>query len=281
MQIWRVFLLIFICTLPSLSFADYTLENSKPIISSQSNGKSSRLLDLTPLLQQNLSVAVKNPDNGQISYTHNGKFIKRGDYFYQNKDRLQGYTLPSELISPDCKLQDIKIPDDFMPAKPTQLVKFKNVNLNSEAIIPGPFDPSNPSTYDYKISDDIIDGKDNNHHLVIYFAKATADEWHAYIYADQISIGKGYMIFRGGVLSSSTGFSGLIVKLDGGATQTIAIEVTGTTQNNAPFKSDSLTNDGVHVGDGFEETVDSNGYLVKNYTNGTSILFSKVGVFKQ
>ena len=106
-------------------FLNYSYADSHRIVTN----KSSKLLDLTPLLKPNLYFAVKDP-MGAISYTNYGVFLKKGSYFYQDNKRLQGYLIPSELTATDCKLMDVQTPDDLMAPKLTSQVTLRKINLN-------------------------------------------------------------------------------------------------------------------------------------------------------
>lgn len=284
-RLW-ILLFVFISCLSNVCFANQSLYHFFPSTSAYhvASSNSSKLLDLTYLLGNNLNVAVKNPNTGVISYTHDGKFLKKGKYFYQGNNRLQGYSVPTDLTSNDCKLTDIKTPEDVMQPEATSIVATNGLNLNANAMpISVSFDPNNVTSFNYYITSTIIDTSGHNHSLNLYFVKTSSSlAWTIHVLVDKVEIGAGEATFStNGVLNTVTGLTGLTFNPEYGLTssQVFEVNLTGTTQFPDDFKCVSLVNNGIYKGEAFAEIVDKNGYLHEEYTNGLVTVFDKVAVF--
>ena len=278
--------IVFVSCISSFCFANQSPYQLFPTSSTThvSSPNSSRVLDVRWLLGNNLYLAIKNPDTGVVSYTHDGIFIKKGKYFYQGKDRLQGYPIPVGLTTNDCKLADIKTPENVMPPKATSIVAIENFNLNaSDTSVNAPFNPNDITSYNYLMNASIIDASDRDHSLHLYFAKSSANIWDVHVLVDNIEIGTGKMTFYGsGELSTATGLTGLTFNSGTNATtssQVFDVNLAGSTQFAGSYMSRALINDGIHRGEAIEEILDSNGYLSEQYTNGQVAVFDKIAVF--
>lgn len=247
--------------------------------------KGSGFLDLTTLIKTNpqLHFAIKDPNTGAITYTHNGKFYGKNDgYFYQDKKRLQGYPVPTDLTAMDCKLTDVKAPSEELPPIATSSI-INIVNLSaSDAIINFPFDPNNMNTFNYQNTIVIFDSLGLNHNIVLYFIKSGMNLWTVNVFADQVPIGTGKLQFDDqGQLLDASGLNKLeFVPLSGAESpQILNIQLTGSTQYGSPCKLRELSADGMSAGDLTSYSIDNNGYFSYFYSNEQAITFSKVAVF--
>jgi flagellar hook protein FlgE len=284
-RIW-MFSLVFISCLSSFCFASQSFYHfsSANITYHTTSSNSSRLLDLSNLLGNHLSLAVKNPDTGVMSYTHDGKLLKKDKYFYQGNNRLQGYPIPTDLTSNDCKLIDIKTPENVMKPEATSIVVTNGLNLDANSTpISVPFDPNNGSSFNIYFISKIIDAQGNNHDLSLYFAKSSTQlAWTVHVLVDKVEVGTGEAIFTtNGALDSVTGLTGLPFNLESGATsqQVFEVNLTGATQFAGNFTYPSVVNNGLYKGEAFAEGVDDNGYIFEEYTNGRVVAFAKIAVF--
>ncbi len=247
--------------------------------------KGSGPLDLTSLIKTNpqLHFAIKDPNTGAITYTHNGIFYGKNDgYFYQDKKRLQGYLVPTDLTSMDCKLTDVKAPPEEISPEATSSI-IDNVNLNaSDSIIILPFNPNDPNTFNYKNTTMIYDSLGLNHEVAIYFVKSGMNLWTVNVYADQVAIGTGDLQFHvQGQLLYARGLNQLeFAPLSGAVTpQLLNLELNGSTQYGSPYKTREITADGMPAGDLSSYSIDNNGYFSYFYSNEQAITFSKIAVF--
>lgn len=245
------------------------------------------VLDLSDLIKSDshLAFAVKDPKSGVISYTRNSKFVERNDgYYYQDEKRLQGYPVPTDILSPDCKLEDVKSPSEELPPVATTTVEYTHGNLNaSDPVIILPFDRHNQATYDFTTTSMIYDSLGISHNLSVYYIKKAANTWTTTIYVDESAIGSGELIFNAsGRLLSQSGMSALTFTPTSGAVspQQISLSYPGYTQFGMPDNTMAAESDGMPTGLFEAYQIESNGYFSFEYTNGKSVTFTKIAVFK-
>lgn len=246
-------------------------------------------LDLTDLIKSDnhLSFAVKDPKSGAISYTHNPKFVNQNDgYYYQDQKRLQGYPVPTDILSPDCKLDDVKSPPDTMPAVATTKVQYTHGNLNAnDPVIPSttPFDPNKSATYNFRTTTQIYDSLGVTHKLAVYYIKSAANTWTIPVLVDDSMIATGNLTFNSsGTLTTETGMDSLTFYPTTGAVspQKFSLHFPGFNQYGMPDSSEPAKSDGMAPGIIVDYQLENNGYFSFNYNNGKSITFTKIAVFK-
>lgn len=247
--------------------------------------KGTGILDLSELLKSNsrLVFAVKDPKSGRISYTRDAVFYGKNDgYYYQGKDRLQGYPISTDITSPDCKLTDVKAPAEELPAIATTAINYGG-NLNAGDSVPSitPFDPNNAYTFNYTTAATIYDSLGDRHNLQVYYVKHAVNDWNTFIYVDGSAIGSGELTYStSGILLTQAGMNALsFIPTNGAAPQVVSLNYSGFTQFATPDYSTPPEIDGMPVGIYAAYQIDMNGYISFNYNNGQSITFSKVAVF--
>lgn len=243
---------------------------------------SSNILDLTSLIHQpSLSLAVKHPDTGVVSYTKNGMFLKKKGYYYQGENRLQGFSISSELLSNACLLTDVQPPADELPAKATSLISI-GLNLDASASSPLiPFNRSDPASYNFVSGAGLHDVLGKLHSIEIYYVKSPqANDWRLQIFDDSQFIGVGAMAFnQNGALIATSGLDQITFTPENSSgTQTIKIDLQAT-QYATGMAVKFTKIDGYAEGYLRRDSVDHNGYISQDYTNGQSIVFSKIAVF--
>jgi flagellar hook protein FlgE len=247
--------------------------------------KGSYSLDLNFLIkdQPQLFFVLKNPETGAISYTQDGLFFMKDNYYYHGKNRLQGYVMPTDLANNACTLTDVKLPGFGIPATATS-VMMNSLNLDSNSVAPTvvPFDRANIASWNYSVAQAIYDSLGNTHTATLYFVLSSYNYWAVNVFVDENPIGSGRITFDStGLLTSTEGLSSLMFNPGSGAApQVISFVLDGTTQFGMSSSVWRSSQDGLSSGALMADSVDMNGYMSAEYTNGQSILFSKVAVVK-
>jgi len=245
--------------------------------------RSSNVLDLSGIISQNVSIAVKNPQTGEISYTQDGYFLKKNGYFYQGNNRLQGYTLPKQLLTDSCTLADVKAADETLIGKATSSSIF-GFNLSPNHSIPIlPFDSNNRESYNLVMGSILHDNAGKRHTLSIYLVKSVNNSWDAHVKVDDKSIATGNVYFKtSGEFDKSSNLDNLTYTPDdSNDKQTFSIDVSHSSSNTTGDVVTFTSTDGYGAGDLIDESIDENGYLIARYNNGQMIMLSKIAVFSK
>jgi flagellar hook protein FlgE len=131
-----------------------------------------------------------------------------------------------------------------MTGSPTSMVMF-DVNLNSGSTYSTlPFNPEDKTTYNYSIPMHIYDNSGNDHHLTMYFVKASWSEWDVPVIVDNKElIGTGYLKFKtDGEYWYMTGLKDL--NWEPVAPAKMTINTYASTLYNTDFKIKSLSQNG-------------------------------------
>ncbi|MEI2417599.1 flagellar hook-basal body complex protein [Orrella sp. JC864] len=161
-----------------------------------------------------------------------------------------------------------------------------------QAAVPAvPFSPTNPASYTHLVPTSVYDSLGNAHQLVQYLVKreglaGEASQWDAYYYLDgqpmDVPAGGGpvAMTFTPeGVLSSQPGVTLTYTQPGGLASPAeplvIALDYTGTTQYGGAL-TQNVTPDGYPTGEFASVSIDADGTLMANYTNGEQMAFGTV-----
>lgn len=265
-------------TVSYASTGNFIPANSNIVIKSK---HSSNILDLTHLHTDTLSFALRNPETHTLSYTQDPIFLKKNGYFYQGKNRLQGYKVPEELSSSSCELVDVQVSEQEIPGKPTSHISLDfNLNANATWPVTEPFNIHNSGSYNDVFSFNIYDKAEKTHYLSMYFAKPEWSTWKVYVIADNESlVGEGQLSFHSdGTLDEVTLYQ-VSINFSEQDSQIIKFDFTHSTQFGSPFLINAVNVNGYPSGDVVEERVSNNGYLSQYYTNGISRIFSKIAVF--
>lgn len=226
---------------------------------------------------------MKNPSTGQISYTRGGSFQLINGYMVNFQGaHLQGYTAVNNTIPPGGSVSDIFISNASLPAKASATASI-NMNLCSgDAVLAGPFDPTNATTYNTSSTSTIYDSLGNTHNVVSYYVKTANNTWTANVYVDGTSVGSGALTFNpaDGSLNTVTGLSNLSFTPNTGASspQTFSISMTGTTQNVNADNVISTSCDGYQPGTFSFASIDPSGKVNIQYSNGQQLLVGQVAI---
>ena len=251
---------------------------------------------------------VKDPSTGEEFYTRDGHFHfdNQGYYVDENGERVQGFlydTTGTNLIE---NLSDIQVNQNSMIAPQVTTTAQLVVNLDSSATAPaGGFDITDPTgTSNYTTPITIYDSLGQAHTVQVYFtATATPGtwDWTAVLPSSDVSTvggvapGGSYVEFGSGKLvfdttdgtltgvDDDTGakethisdeplyddVNGAVIKYANGVTATgSTIDFTGTTQYGAVSAVQSVNQNGYAPGTASGISVDAQGNVIANYTNG-------------
>lgn len=239
----------------------------------------SNYLDLSGLVSSGLVIAVKNPKTGEVTYTHNGVFIKRDGYYYQNNSnlRLQGYPIPTQLTDDACTLGDIKAAANELAPQATTSYEVI-LNLDSSANIPvNLFNPADISSFNYYIESLLFDKSGKEHTMQSYFVKTTVNDYDLHVLVDGVEIDRGHVEFNsvGNLVNSDLDEIQFQVK---NTLQKVSYSIKGSTQFAQPYHIFAVKADGHGHADFIEEDVDPNGNLFAEYSR-VILPLGKIAIF--
>ena len=231
--------------------------------------------------------------NAATAYTRNGAF--QVDPSTHNIVDAQGSALLGYPV--DAKgnttatgvdgLTPLNLPETNGTPAATGNVALK-VNLYASAAAPtATFSPTNASSYNSSTATTIYDSAGKASTLTNYYVKTGTDAWtvHSYVGDQELKVG-------GSNAGSPVSFnaSGTITAptepitydsfnpITGGVAQTIKLDLAGTTQQSSPFSVNARTTDGASVGELAGVSVDKQGIVSANYSNGQTVALGKVAL---
>lgn len=223
--------------------------------------------------------AVKNTA-GNTFYTRAGQFKLNID---AKKSRLvnpEGLVLQGFLADDEGAISstaaDLEIDSD-LAAKATAAVSLV-ANLDSSAAIrSGTFKSTDPTTYNFSSSQTIYDSRDaadSSHTLTLYFVKTAANTWtvRAQVDGGTATAGGSLAFTQGGVLSSGAKQTlSLTIPIKGNPpstlTQSVTLDLTGTTQYGSPSSAGVQSQDGYAAGTLETVSLGREGIISGHYSN--------------
>ncbi|WP_250452611.1 flagellar hook protein FlgE [Caballeronia sp. ATUFL_M2_KS44] len=244
-------------------------------------------------------------NNGSIVYSRNGVFHLDDSGKIVNSAGLQlmGYAADSGGVVNSASTVPLTVPTANIAPSATKTITAA-FNLNSQDAdkpVSG-FDPTNGNTYNASTSVDVYDSLGGTQKVSVYFTKTDTGTWEAYAgYGDPVSqqTDLGAVSFNSsgaltGTALSSTSTSGVSVPSSGGtkftftipngadktpgATQTITLDLSGTTQYGATSGLSNLHQDGNSTGELTGFTVGTDGMLTGNYSNGETKALGQIAI---
>lgn len=238
--------------------------------------------------QNNLDLAINGNgffvlnDNGENLYTRAGSFsVDRNGYVVNPQgQRLQKYDVdPTTGSVSNYTPSDLQLNLGANPANPTGAVTM-NLNLDATATSPAvAFNPAVPSSYNFSTTTTMYDSLGATHQGTFYFVKDPApavNSWTSYLYLDGNAQSSTNVTFNAdGSLASPVGPTTMTVAGgwtpgNGSSAMNITVDYTGSTQYGASSAVNSLSQDGYTTGQLASVSVDANGVISANYTNGQS-----------
>lgn len=227
-------------------------------------------------------------NNGTMDYTRNGQFHVSANGTLETNGNLavQGFQpVAGGSGGFSTTLSKLTINESAMsPQATTQASLVANLNANDTPITTG-FSPTNSSSYNSSTTMQVYDSLGNSEDVTLYFAQASGtgsanqpDQWKVYYTAGN---GSGTTVASGALTTLTfsntgqltSGASGTITVPswgDGAASGSISVNLSGTTLTNASFAVTSENINGYPPGTYSAISVQSNGVIDANYTNGQS-----------
>ncbi|MEO5865751.1 MAG: flagellar hook protein FlgE [Sphingomonas sp.] len=162
------------------------------------------------------------------------------------------------------------------------------VNLYSNAAVPtAAFDPANPSSYNNAPTTTIYDSTGKANTVTSYYVNAGGNNWSVYSY-----VGDQQLLVGGSAAPTTVSFdaNGAITSptapiaydaftpSTGGQSQSIGLDLAGTTLKPTAFSVNSRSQDGQSVGKLDSVSVDESGVVVAGFSNGDTVALGKVAL---
>ena len=248
---------------------------------------------------------LKEPGDDTMYYSRAGAFRFDQDGYLINPEgyRVQGqpFDVATNTLTPG-EPQDIVVTDTgLIPANHTTEMLLTN-NLDASDIPPmtAPFDPTDPTSYNYSMTTQVFDTLGNPHLLTTYFEKTAVDNtWNWYWSADDIN---------GQTFGGPTGAVGdevnamptqLVFDNTGIMTPPLGVQALGPINwangsdpaqqidlsfDTTQFKSDSVVisqeQNGFGAGDLTSVDINEEGVVVASYSNGERLNIAQLALSK-
>jgi flagellar hook protein FlgE len=232
-------------------------------------------------------------NNGSSVYSRNGVFHldNQGNIVNASGMQLMGFAADSKGVVNSASTVPLSVPtSNIQPTATKTITAAFNLNSQDANKAAANFDPTDGNTYNASTSVDAYDSLGGTQKVSIYFTKSGTGSWEAFAgYGDPVTqkTDLGAVSFdqsgnlsatalsstsTAGVTSPATGkFSFTIpngADPTGTSTQTLTLNLNGTTQYGAKSGLSNLVQDGNATGELTGFTVGSDGTLTGNYSNG-------------
>ncbi|MGR5269221.1 flagellar hook protein FlgE [Vibrio astriarenae] len=222
--------------------------------------------------------------DGSTTYTRAGMFHQDKDNFIVNSngDRLQGYNVDANGNVMTGSVTDLQVKTGSVPAQATGSVDFA-ANLDAGASVidteVNEFDPEDNDSYNSSYTTTVYDSLGNEHTLTQYFVKTDENEWEVhYTMNGEVLDETTTMTFdTDGNLTAPTGNVGINFDPENGASaMSFDISMSGTTQYGSDFAVSTNRSDGHTAGELTGVSIDEDGFLFANYSNGEQMMQGQV-----
>ncbi|MGF1698130.1 flagellar basal body protein FlgE [Vibrio lamellibrachiae] len=226
---------------------------------------------------------LEAPD-GSTSYSRAGMFNQDKDNFIVNNSghRLQGYSADSFGNVQTGSVTDLQVKTGSVPAQATSRVDFaSNFDAGATDIdtVNNPFDPEDSDSYNSSYTTTVYDSLGNEHTLTQYFVKTGENEWdvHYCMNGEDLASPTSVEFDTDGNLTDPTGDIAIAYDPQNGASaMAFDLSMTGTTQYGSDFAVSTNRSDGHTAGELTGITIDEDGYLFANYSNGEQMIQGQV-----
>lgn len=162
------------------------------------------------------------------------------------------------------------------------------INLYAAASTPtAAFSPVNASSYNSSTATTVYDSAGKANTLTNYYVHTGANAWtvHSFVGDQELKVAgstAGTPVSfdaSGNLTSPTTPISyDAFTPATGGVAQTMKVDLSGSTQASSPFSVNSKIADGASVGDLAGVTIDKQGIVSANYSNGDTVALGKVAL---
>ena len=240
-----------------------------------------------------------NGINASTAYTRNGSFqVDPVSHFVVDAQgsALQVYPVDAEgnvTATGADGLINLTLPETSGIPVATSKVAL-DVNLSANATAPAmAFDRTNAASYNNSTATTIYDASGNAMTLTNYYVRndaasaGGANSWSVYSYVgnQQMSVSGStnpitVTFNASGAMTAPTGpvTYDAFTSSSGGAAQSVALDLTGTTQAPSAFSVEARSQDGKSVGQLAGVTVDESGVVSANFSNGDTTALGKVAL---
>ncbi|SAL75949.1 flagellar hook protein FlgE [Caballeronia choica] len=235
-------------------------------------------------------------NNGSTVYSRNGVFHldDTGKIVNSSGLQLMGYAADSKGIINSASTVPLTVPTSNIAPAATKNVTAA-FNLNSQDTVPtNAFSVSDATSYNASTSVDTYDSLGGTQKVSVYFVKNSTGSWNAYAgYGDPVQpvpatapstatdglIGTVQFDTSGNMTSTSKFSFSIPNGADGGATnQTMTMDFSGTTQYGAKSGVTNVVQDGYTSGELTGFSVNTDGTLTGNYSNGKTQSLGQVAL---
>ncbi|MDO2948360.1 flagellar basal body protein FlgE [Aeromonas simiae] len=239
-----------------------------------------RALDLA--ISGNGFFVLKGAD-GQESYTRAGMFQRDANNYLvtPSGDRLQGYSVNDDGTLQSGVVGDIQVNSANLPAKASTELDFNaNLKADAAAIDPAenPFSPSDSSSFNFSQSSKVYDSLGVEHTLTQYFVKTGDNEWevHASFDGEEMDSVMAMTFNTDGSMATPTSNPVLNLSPSGADPIELTVDISRVTQYASDFNVSRNQSDGYTSGEMTGLSVDTDGCVYAQYTNGQSLLQGQV-----
>jgi flagellar hook protein FlgE len=230
-------------------------------------------------------------NNGTLTYSRNGVFqLNSNGYITDSQGNdLMGYAANSTGVINTAQTVPLQVPTtNIAPLATTSVTAQVNLNAQASAPTVTPFSPTNSSSYSYSTSITGYDSLGGTQTINLYYVQSATGTAQVYAVNNNTTTELGTMSFNSsgqlsgttlpsGTATASTGiFSLPIAPTDGAATQTVSINVNGTTQYGSANGVNNLTQNGYASGTLSNFTIGTNGTITGNYSNGQTMALGQI-----
>lgn len=225
-------------------------------------------------------------NNGAMVYSRAGNFGTDRDGYVVNPagQRLQVFLPSASGTGFDTgRMSDLQLStNDAPPAATTRAAVGTTLPANAAVPTQTPFDPLDPTTYNYTTSMTVYDSLGASHSQSLYFVKtANPNEWQVQTYIDGAAVGTPATLqySNTGTLTSPSPGTVALPAHDpgnGAAPMSITLDLEQSNQYGDRFSVSSLTQDGYATGRLTGIEVSKEGIVQARYTNGVSTPLGQV-----
>ncbi|MCW5588687.1 MAG: flagellar hook protein FlgE [Legionellales bacterium] len=245
----------------------------------------SRQLDLAITADESFLV-MRSSVNGETSYTRAGRMQvnKDGLIVNANNERLQAFAIDTTTGVTSATLSDAIIPTTPLGATATTTASYE-VNLDANTTptaAADPFDPNDPTTFDFRNDTIVYDSLGISHTLETYYRKntpATNNQWNVYALMDgidsSITAGPpanliGTVTFNNAGTYAATTIPATIgfTPTNGAAVMSIATSYQEATQFGSDNQTRRIVTNGFPAGEITSINIDDDGIVSARYSNG-------------
>ena len=227
-------------------------------------------------------------NNGSVVYSRNGVFHldNNGNIVNSSGLQLMGYAADSSGVVNSASTVPLTVPTaNIAPTATKTITAAFNLNSQDDVKAAADFDPTNGNTYNASTSVDAYDSLGGTQKVSVYFTKSSTNTWEAFAgYGDPVTqkTDLGPVTFdASGNMTSGKTFTFTIpngADPTPGATQTLTLDLSGTTQYGAKSGLTNLHQDGNSTGELTGFTVGTDGMLTGNYSNGETKALGQIAI---